>query len=287
MLPVFFRELAGKHQFSREPEPDLVMTDGSQVLAYEKAGRTDGVMRAAYLFHAARISMVIQGAKEITDLACGPATQLCMVAELNPEIFFTGIDYSENMLASARAYADEKRLKNVVFQQADISNLEHLRKNTCGGVISTMALHHLPTMEHLTKCFKEIQRIIQPRAPLYLADFGRLKHQQSVRYFAYMNQKHQPELFTRDYERSLRAAFLKDEFLELKTRFLPDYDMYSTFVIPLIVLLKSSDKKLDEQKVTRLKTERQNLQPPFRRILDDMRLFLKLGGLKNDPFTSS
>lgn len=284
MIPVIFREVFGNHEFPREPEPDLIMDGDEQVKAYEEAGRTDGVMAASYLFHAARISQVIQGKHKIIDLACGPATQLVMVAELNPDIQFLGIDFSDTMLASAKAYTEEKGLDNISFQKGDITNLSQISNYSCDGVISTMALHHLPTLDHLNKCFEEIVRILKPNGCLYLTDFGRLKHLKSVLYFAYMNRKHQPHIFSLDYERSLRASFLKENFNKLKTKHLPSYEILSTFLFPLIVIIKSQDNPIDSKMIETLKQKRMNLSVKYRKILDEMRLFLKLSGLRNDPF---
>ena len=284
MIPVMFREIAGNREFPREPEPDLVMTDEKQVLAYENAGRTDGVMAASYLFHAARISMVIQGATNIIDLACGPATQLALVAEFNPDISFVGIDFSETMLKSAEAYIKEKRLDNVVFKKGDISDLGQIPENSVDGIISTMALHHLPTHAHFERCFKEMKRILKPNGSIYLVDFGRLKHLKSVLYFAYMNRKHQPHIFSLDYERSLRASFLKEEFQNLKKKYLPNYELISTFLVPLLMIIKRSDCEMNEQKINRFKEARKKLPGKYRRILDDMRLFLRFSGMRNDPF---
>lgn len=217
-------------------------------------------------------------------MACGPATQLCKVAELNPDISFTGIDYSETMLLNAEAFAKEKKLNNVTFQKGDISELSQLSDNSYDGIISTMALHHLPTKKKLNDCFKEIERILMPDGRLYIVDFGRLKYLKSVLYFAYMNRKHQPHIFSLDYERSLRAAFLRHDFLKLKSKFLPNYQILSTFLVPLLVIIKSQDNLLSLDKINLLKKEREALPKKYRNILDDIRIFLKLSGLKNDPF---
>jgi hypothetical protein len=80
--------LLGKRTLPREPEPDLVMQDEEQVKAYALAGRIDGVMSAAYLFHSAQASSVIHGARRVIDLGCGPATQLAQIASLNPQSEF-------------------------------------------------------------------------------------------------------------------------------------------------------------------------------------------------------
>ena len=109
-------------------------------------------MAAAYLFHTARISQVIQGCREVVDLGCGPATQLCQVAGLNPGIRFTGVDLSPSMLGSARAHVAESGLDNVVVAEGDITRLEAFRSASVDGVVSTLALHHLPSFGHLEAC---------------------------------------------------------------------------------------------------------------------------------------
>src|SRR6188508_3223718 len=121
LIPVIYRELIEARQFPREPEPTLVMDDPEQVRAYAEAGRADGLMAAAYLFHSARISQVIQGCTEVLDLGCGPATQLCQVAQLNPAIRFTGVDLSPSMLASANAHVRQHSLGNVTLAEGDIT----------------------------------------------------------------------------------------------------------------------------------------------------------------------
>ncbi len=284
MLPVLAREIFGGAEFPREPEPDLIMENEDQVKAYEKAGREDGVMAASYLFHAARISKTIKSAKNVIDLACGPATQLAYVADLNPDVHFLGVDFSYTMLESAEKYIQERNLKNIRFEQGDISNLVNMKEGAYDGVLSTMALHHLPTLNQLECCFKETRRILKPGGKLYLTDFCRLKSLKSVLYFAYMNREKQHHLFLLDYERSLRAAFNKSDFSSLRENFFPDYQFYTTGFVPLIAIIKSRDEDLDEAVRDKLNQIRTNLPREYRKVLDDMRLFFRLGGLKNDPF---
>ena len=286
MLPVIMREYFGERSLPREPEPDLVMGDADQVAAYTEAGRIDGVMAAAYLFHSARVTQVIHGCKKVLDLACGPATQLAQIAGLNPDIEFLGIELSEEMLNQARKHVQDMGLKNVGFMQADMTDLNQIPPASVDGVISTMALHHLPTFAHLEKCFGEIRRVLKPDGALYLVDFGRLKMLRSVIYFAYMNTAFQPHIFSLDYERSLRAAFLKEEFAQLTRETLGDtYQVFPTFLMPILVLMKSADR-LDRTAVSdRFKTMRDQLPRRYRQDLDDIRQLFRLSGLNNDPFS--
>jgi SAM-dependent methyltransferase len=287
MAPVFLREWLGPRDFPREPEPALVMDDPEQVAAYEYAGRIDGVMAAAYLFHTARISQVIGGCRQILDLGCGPATQLGQIAALNPQVSFIGVDLSEPMLDRARRQLDERGLSNVEVRRDDITQLSSISDASVDGVISTMALHHLPTFQHLDGCFAQIGRVLRPGGALYLADFGRLKSLRSVLYFAYQNAAHQPHAFSLDYERSLRAAFELSDFEGVVHRhLLGRAHVCATFRVPFLVLVKSEDRPLTKEMCDRIRRLRRDLPNRYRRDLDDMRIFFRLGGLRGDPFSA-
>jgi ubiquinone/menaquinone biosynthesis C-methylase UbiE len=284
-IPVFVREVFGSRTLPREPEPSLVMDDPQQVAAYAEAGRIDGAMAAAYLFHTARISQVIQGCRTVVDLGCGPATQLGQVAQMNPSVDFVGVDMSADMLEDAREHARELGLANVRFLTGDMTSLESITDQSVDAVISTMALHHLPTIDHLRGCFQEIHRIMRQGASCYLVDFARLKSLKSVLFFAYMNREHQPHLFSLDYERSLRAAFDIEELRSLAGEELPAHvSVQSTFKVPFLTVIKSEDRQLPDDLHRRFREMRRALKPRYRRDLDDIRMFFRLGGLRNDPF---
>jgi arsenite methyltransferase len=285
LLPTLFREQLVSPQFPREPEPDLVMEGDEQVQAYSEAGRIDGVMAASYLFNSARISSTIAGCKRVLDLGCGPATQLAQVAQLNPDTSFVGVDLSKEMLLSAQTHIEDHNLANVELIEGDITSLPQIEDQSFDAVICTMALHHLPTHEHLDSCFAEVSRILRLDGAIYLVDFSRMKSLKSVLFFSYMNRKHDPHLFSLDYERSLRAAFHRDDFSRFASKRLPDnVTHYSTFGIPILQLLKSPDRNLPPETQKSLAEMRQNLIPKYRRELDDQRFFFWLSGLRNDPF---
>ncbi len=286
-MPIIFRELMGRRTLPREPEPDLVMQDEEQVQAYSLAGRIDGVMSAAYLFHSGQASFVIRGARRVVDLGCGPATQLAQIASLNPDSEFVGIDLSPTMLESARSHVAACGLQNVSFSQGDITRLSQFSDHSVDAVISTMVLHHLPTREHLATCFHEISRILKPGGAVYLTDFGRLKSLKSVIEFAYMNADRQPHIFSLDYERSLRAAFLYEEFVETAGSCLPDsVRAYSTFLVPLLVILRTAPRSISTDAAMQLDRLRKKLPRRYRRDLEDLRLFFRQGGLSGDPFSA-
>ena len=285
LMVALLRERLSARRLPREPEPDLVMDDPDQVAAYHEAGRIDGLMSAAYLFHSARITQVIQGCRQVIDLGCGPAVQLCQIAQLNPEIEFHGIDLSATMLEQARQNVGALGLKNVHFTLGDITKLDFLQDASVDGIISTVALHHLPTHEHLRQTFHEINRVLRPDGALYLVDFGRLKLLKSVIYFAYQNAAHQPHLFTLDYERSLRAAFEFEDFQRMASIELPGRaNVIGTFMVPMLVLVKTDDKPIDSGLRNRLKSAARAMPRRYQSDLNDIRKFFGMSGLKNDPF---
>lgn len=286
MLPVILREILGKRTLPREPEPDLVMADAEQVAAYTEAGRIDGVMSASYLFQSAQISQVIRGCRRVIDVGCGPATQLGQIAQLNPEISFLGVDLSDEMLSQAERHVSDLGLRNVEFLKADMTDLRAIESGSADGVISTMALHHLPTYSALERCFTEIRRILKPEGALYLVDFGRLKSLKSVIYFAYMNADNQPHIFSLDYERSLRAAFLPEEFQKLMRDTIgAGASMITTSPVPVLVLIRTNPKSADTPDLSnRLRAMRAALPSRYRQDLDLIRRLFRLGGMGNDPF---
>lgn len=282
VLRTLLREIATGSGVPRVTEPDLVMDDPSKVAAYVEAGRTDGVMAPVYLFHCAQACEVMRPGDIVVDLACGPANQLAMIAALNPGVRFIGVDMSEPMLARAKEHVVRQGLTNVEFQRGDICNLAHMAIHSVDAVISTMALHHLPTLEHLKAAFAGIARILKPGGGVYLVDFGRLKSPRSIEYFAYQYADRQPELFTIDYLNSLRAAFSKQDFQAAGAGLGAAVKMYSTFICPYMVAFKSAAGGAPDPQVRqRLAKLRKALPRHHRTDLGDLLTFFALGGMRS------
>lgn len=282
VLRTMCRELVTSEQSKRVIEPDLVMDDPDKVAAYTRAGREDGVMAPVYLFHCAQICDVIQANETVVDLGCGPATQLAMVARLNPDTQFIGVDLSPDMLQRAYEYIITQELENIELRTEDVTHLASISDHSVDAVISTVALHHLPDLTALDRTFREIQRVLKPGGGVYLVDFGHLKSEQSIKSFAYQYADRQAELFTLDYLYSLRAAFSLNDFQQVTHKHLRDLaSVYSTFLIPYMVAVKSRHRSLspDKMLMRKLHTMRDQLPPHHKRDLADLRIFFRLGGL--------
>jgi ubiquinone/menaquinone biosynthesis C-methylase UbiE len=280
------REALAQNGFARQPEP-MAMDEAAQVTAYAESGRQDdGVMAVSNLFHAAHATTAIFGAKKVIDLGCGPATQLVRIARLNPDTHFIGIELAPNMIESARAFIRDQNITNVEIIEGDITRLYGISDQSIDGVISTMTLHHLPSLEHLRACFQQIHRVMKPRSGIYLADFGRFKSLKTVDFFAHLHEATLPPEVVKDYEYSLKAAFSPLEYQEIvDTEIQGSATVYATFMAPFMVIIKSPTTRITDPNLKqKLKESREVLSQRFQRDLDDLRLFFRLGGLSDDFF---
>lgn len=285
LIPLLIREHFGKRILPREPEPQS-MDEHDQVDAYFSSGSSeDGIMAASNLFHAAHTTQVLQGCKNVLDLGCGPATQLVRIAELNPDTHFVGIDLSDKMLATAKKFIDEKQLSNIEVIKGDITTLDMFADASFDGVISTVTLHHLPQVNDLEKCFYQINRVLSANGAIYLSDFTRLKSLKSVLHFAYKYRDQLSHVLCLDYERSLRAAFLLNDFQNqmhyLASR---DVSLYGTAILPFMLAIKTKDRPVTSEIKLALKNKRAALSRQYRNEFDDMRKLFRLSGLSDDIF---
>jgi len=282
VVKVFLRELLSRRTAVRKTEPDLVMDDPDKVAAYTRAGREDGVMQPVYLYHCAQICEVIKPGDTVVDLGCGPATQLGMVARLNPDVQFIGVDLSAEMLDKAEQYIKDQNLDNVQFRQEDITQLQSFAGNSIDALMSTVVLHHLPDTTALEQTFSQIKRILKPGGGLYLVDFGHLKSEKSIHDFAYQYEDRQAELFTLDYLYSLQAAFWPEDFQGLYQEHLAEFgSFYKTFLMPYMMVIKSPARR---DIPTKLKQQLQSIRlsmPDYHQTdIADLIRFFQLGGLQ-------
>ncbi len=282
VMRTLVRELMTSERAPRVTEPDLVMSDPEQVEAYTRAGRVDGVMAPVYLFHAYQICDVVKAGDTVVDLACGPATQLALVASLMPDVNFIGVDLSREMLKRAHEYIAELGLTNVEFRYGSITQLDSFEDLSIDVVMSTMALHHLPDSSSLCEVFSEVKRIIKPDAGLYLVDFGHLKSMKSIESFGYQYADRQPKLFTEDYLNSLHAAFSVNDFRQAVSCLEGRGALYTTFVAPYMIAFKSQARGGVENKVQASLSSLKSNLPSYHKVdFKDLCTFFSLGGLKS------
>jgi len=284
-LPVLLtlvREITTAERASRVPEPELVMDDPAQVAAYAEAARPNGVLAPVYLFHSAHACEVIRAGDLVLDLACGPANQLAMIATLCPDARFIGVDLSETMLGRARDLMEREGIENVELRQGDISRLPGIATGSVDAIISSLALHHLPTLDQLKATFAEMARVLKRGGGVYVSDLGHLKSERSIEYFARQYADRQPELFTLDYLNSLRAAFAVEDFRAAGAPIAGAARLYTTFLAPYMIAFKSAARRTLEPALSRRFQELRAALPHHHRVdLKDLSTFFRLGGLSS------
>ncbi|MDT1878833.1 class I SAM-dependent methyltransferase, partial [Acinetobacter baumannii] len=80
---------------------------------------------------------------------------------MNPATRFIGVDLSAPMLERARELITRQGLTNVEFLHGDITDLSSFGDKSVDAVMSTMALHHLPTLDMLCRTYAEVARILK------------------------------------------------------------------------------------------------------------------------------
>jgi arsenite methyltransferase len=285
VIKQLLHEVTSRKDAFRVPEPDLVMEDTAQVASFHEAGRENGVMAPVYLFQAAQVCEVIRPGDTVLDLGCGPANQLGLIARLNPEVRFIGVDLSDEMLVMAERNLRDWGITNVTLQRGDITDLSMFRPVSVDAVISTVVVHHLPDEAALFRCFAEVQRVLKPAGGLYMVDFGHLKTEAAIRYFAHQYEDRQPGIFTVDYLNSLRAAFEMTTWREGWSRYLKDFgDLFSTFVVPYMVAAKGPTRRtLPPDLLKRLNEVYRGMPAYHRADFKDLVTFFRLGGLRTPP----
>jgi ubiquinone/menaquinone biosynthesis C-methylase UbiE len=278
----FILELLSRERMERAPEPDLVMSQPENVEEYRRAGLIDGNGASLYLFTAIQLCSLIRPGDRVLDLACGPANLLMMVAELNPEAEFIGIDLSSEMLACAETLRQSSGARNVRFEQGDITRLQAHGDRSVDAVISTLSLHHLPSRTLLDGCLADIARVTRPDGGVYLLDFTRLKRKKTVEYFSFQRTKGLSKFLAEDYYNSMMAAFHLDDYRQLMARLagVPGLRIDATYGVPFLMQLSSRARaEPTAHQQAYLRRYWDSMQKEQRKDFEAMRLFFAMGGL--------
>ncbi len=276
-----FREITLKASSRRVAEPELIMDTYANVETFARYGQKDSPLFMSYIYYCAHISEVIRPGDTVFDLGCGPGNLLGMVAKLHPETNFIGVDLSSSMLNLAQQHVESLNLKNVELLTGDITKLHFAKDFSADAVISTLSFHHLPTFEHFEAAFAEASRILKPHGGIFISDYGHLKHEDSINYFARQHSNLQSEILTTDYLNSLRAAFFPESFHKVVKKYLMGQaKVYTSRPLPIIINVKSPRRNPIPPTVSRaLSVYKSSLSPSLLHELHLLTSITALGGL--------
>lgn len=224
MIPIpliLWNEYKTKSYPVRVNEPHETMDDPEQIKDYVKAYEWGGPSSSLQLHHLRELSEMIRPGDTILDLACGPGPLLLELAELYPECQFIGADLSPNMLAHIEAQATARGLKNVSVLLEDIRTLPSLADTKVDLIITTSALHHVPTEAGLQQVFQRMKSLLRSDSGFYIFDFGLLKSPKTRAILVKEVARLAPPITVQDYDVSLQAAYPIKVVADLARKELP------------------------------------------------------------------
>lgn len=190
----------------RIPEPEELMDDPAQALAYARADFAEA--------NATFVALVEQGADpslrgRLLDLGCGPADIPIALAERHPGLSIEAIDGAPPMLDLAREnLADRPQLGTRVQLRCAYLPCDYLDRHGYDFVVSNSLLHHLadPAVMWAT-----IAHCAAPGAAVRVMDLARPVSPVAVDALVETYAINEADVLRRDFRNSLFAAYTVDE----------------------------------------------------------------------------
>ncbi len=170
------REAVTRGGRERVPEP-MVMDEAESVAQFDAAGDSGGGLVGVYELCARWMSRLAPEGAVVIDLGCGPAQFAVHLARRRPDLTIHGLDLAQNMLTAAERNIERAGVGDRVrVEQGDMTEFAAAAPDGVDLVSSTFALHHLPTRDHLLRCFEQIA-LLRERddCAVQLFDLARLR----------------------------------------------------------------------------------------------------------------
>jgi SAM-dependent methyltransferase len=196
-------------EMQRRPEPEA-MSGEDEVSAYASAAGQRHLEALDTSFVDQVLSLAPPGgtlAGALLDVGCGPGNIVLKIAQRSPSLSIVGLDYSQNMVDTARRTAAEMELgKQVFFQRADAGRMP-FADGSFDIVLSNSVLHHLADPSRM---FREMLRVAKPDGAILVRDLrrpSRLAYPWHVRWYG----RHYSGMMKKLFVDSVRAAYTPAE----------------------------------------------------------------------------
>ncbi len=148
-------------------EPKEVVRTGYDRASEAYRRDEDPAAEAAYAGFLAEILRRVPAGSRVLDLGCGAGADLLIAAQMvGPQGSVTGIVMTPEMLAKARAAAEEMGAGNVDFVEGEAERLP-FADGTFDVVISNGVIDLVPDKDAV---FAELYRVLRPGGRIQLAD---------------------------------------------------------------------------------------------------------------------
>lgn len=204
------RESFSRPSLVRVPEPPL------DIDAFDEAGGSDKGMQGIYHFNAWAIHALAPEKGTVVDLGCGSGRFLAALAQRRPDLSILGIDLDPEMLKRGRQRMKDLGMENrVELIEGIMTSFARLVPASVSVVSALFCLHHLPTVQDLRACVREISSVRDARGTgVWLFDHARPKNKKTAILFPEIFTPHQNRTFKKESTDSLMASW---SFEELST----------------------------------------------------------------------
>lgn len=190
----------------RTPEPDELMDDPEQALAYARADFSEANWQFARL-----VEQQAGGALKglMLDLGCGPADIPIALAHQHPGLQIDAVDGAPSMLELARQniISDEVAGQRIRLR-CDFLPSAALPRAGYAFVVSNSLLHHLADPAVM---WQTVAQCAAPGAHVVVMDLARPASETAVDGLIETYALNEPDVLRRDFRNSLFAAYTVDE----------------------------------------------------------------------------
>lgn len=213
ILSMLVREHLVGGDLVRKPEELLVMDAQDQVAAWHGQGDDEGPIVPVYHLNALACSRFSPKGGTVVDLGCGSGRFATYLARRRPDLKIVGYDLSAPMVAVGNtAIVDAGLSDRVELRVGDMTDFARLIPGETALVSSVFALHHLPTLIEVRRCFDQLQAARDVTGcAIWLFDLARPRHAATAYDYPEALTPEAPKVFKDDSTNSLLAAYSHTE----------------------------------------------------------------------------
>lgn len=207
LLSLLFREYCRSGSLPRCPEPDDIMHDTESVRAFHEQGESS--LLPVYHFNALATSRLLPEGGTVVDLGSGSGQYISYLAACRPDARILGLDLSPAMVELGTEKMVRERLyPRVQLSIGDMTCFRDLVPDRVDVISSVFALHHLPDLASLERCFLEMEYVRRLyTGAVWIFDHTRPKHPRTAEEFPNIFTPSAAASFQRDSRNSLLASF--------------------------------------------------------------------------------